>query len=156
MANLRDIATDAGGTDVVTYIQSGNVVLSHRLRSTAKLADLLAGAISDATGMDVPVMVRTATEWDAVVGANPYPDAGGTSLHVVFLADEPPTDALDPLDLAAFAPEHVTVVGRELYLHLPNGMGRAELPKALDKLGPAVRGTARNWNTVLKLQELLR
>lgn len=156
MADLRDIVAEAGGTDVATYIQSGNVVLSHSSRSTGKLADLLASAIEDASGMEVAVIVRTAPEVDSVVDANPFPDAGGTTLHVVFLAEEPPSDALDSLDLKSFAPEEVAVVGREVYLHLPDGMGRAELPKALEKLGSPLRGTARNWNTVVKVQEMLR
>jgi uncharacterized protein (DUF1697 family) len=155
MADLREVVSDAGGTDVETYIQSGNVVLSHRMRSSSKLGAHLSAAIEASTGMDVDVIVRTEGEWEEVVAANPFPDAGGTTLHVVFLADAPPPGSLDSLDLAAFAPEEAALVGRELYLHLPNGMGRAELPKVLEKRGPPVRGTARNWNTVLKLQAML-
>ena len=155
MDALREIVATAGGTDVATYIQSGNVVLSHRMRSSSKLGAHLSAAIEDATGMQVAVIVRTEREWERVIASNPFPDAGGTTLHVVFLADRPPAGTLDPIDLAAFAPEEATLVGRELYLHLPNGMGRAELPKALEKLGPPVTGTARNWNTVLKLQAML-
>jgi uncharacterized protein (DUF1697 family) len=155
MDALRDIVAAAGGRDVATYIQSGNVVLTHRARSTAKVAAALETAIEEATEMEVAVMVRTRPELDAVVASNPFPDAGGTTLHVVFLAEAPPAGALDALDLDAFAPEQLALVGRELYLHLPNGMGRAELPKAVEKVGPPTKGTARNWNTVLKLQEML-
>src|SRR5690606_13228400 len=155
MADLRRIASDAGGTDVATYIQSGNLVLTHPARSSARIATLLERAILDATGMEVPVVVRTRAEWDRVIEDNPYPAAGGTTLHVVFLAEAPPPQLLDDVDLAVFAPEEATLRGRELYLHLPNGMGRAELPRALGRQGPAVAGTARNWNTVLEIRTLL-
>ncbi len=157
MADLRAVVEAAGGTDVATYIQSGNVVLSHPMRSPDRLAAHLAGAIEDATGMAVPVMARTATEWDAVVATNPFPDAGGTTLHVVFLDQSPDPDAFGDLDLGSFAPEECAVVGRELYLHLPNGMGRSALATELAKRRrPMAVGTSRNWNTVLTLQDLVR
>ena len=62
------------------------------------------------------------------------------------------------VDLDAVAPETCTLAGRDLYLYLPNGMGRAALPVALEKAGRKQRspgGTSRNWNTVRKLQEML-
>jgi uncharacterized protein (DUF1697 family) len=50
------------------------------------------------------------------------------------------------------APEEMTLVGRDLYLHLPDGMGRAKLPPALGKA--MVPATARNWRTVTRLLEM--
>jgi len=157
MADLRAVVEDAGGTDVATYIQSGNVVLSHSMRSPDRLAAHLAGAIEEATGMAIPVIARTTKEWDAVVQANPFPAAGGTTLHVVFLDQPPGPDAFGDLDLASFAPEECTVVGRELYLYLPNGMGRSPLAIELAKRShPMAVGTSRNWNTVLTLHDMVR
>ena len=45
--------------------------------------------------------------------------------------------------------------GRELYLHLSNGAGRSKLTLGYIERRLGVRGTARNWNTVLKLLELI-
>ncbi|MEE2059751.1 hypothetical protein [Rhodococcus artemisiae] len=74
------------------------------------------------------------------------------------MAEEPPKAILDALDLRSFLPEECVLIGRELYLHLPNGMGRARLPTALEKAGrridPSGVGTSRNWNTVLELLAL--
>ncbi len=65
---------------------------------------------------------------------------------------------MDEIDQTAFAPEAGALDERDLYLHVPNGMGRAKLPMVLDRAGrkakPPVIGTARNWNTVLKLLDL--
>jgi uncharacterized protein (DUF1697 family) len=58
------------------------------------------------------------------------------------------------VDLASFAPEELVLKRREVYLHLPNGLGRAKLPQVLNKLKTPV--TVRNWNTVLKLQAMLK
>jgi uncharacterized protein (DUF1697 family) len=152
MADLRDIFAAAGCEDVGSYIQSGNVVFTHAVADTEQLAAGLERRIEGETGFDVPVILRTARAWEGVVEQNPYPDAEPTALHVVFLAQPPATDAAAAFDADRFVPEKFTVVGREVYLHLPDGMGHAKLPPAL----PLIRGvgTARNWRTVLKLAEL--
>ncbi|HYA67634.1 MAG TPA: hypothetical protein VED63_02780, partial [Acidimicrobiales bacterium] len=65
----------------------------------------------------------------------------------------PPPNATAGFDAAAFQPEQFALVGLEMYLHLPNGMGRAKLPPLLDRK-LKVPTTVRNWNTVNKLIEL--
>ena len=157
MAGLRDLLEGLGCADVRTYIQSGNVVLTPPT-VRGSLDRWLSEQIGALAGFEVPTVTRTADELDAVVTGNPYPSASGTQLHVVFYGDAPTRAVLDAVDLAAMAPEECTLIGRDLYLHLPNGMGRAVLPVALEKAGRRLKapsGTARNWNTVLKLQAML-
>ncbi len=151
MADLRALFAEAGGENVTTYIQSGNVVFTHPGRASAKLGAELEQRIEALTGFGVAVVLRTARQWAAVVNDNPFPGKE-THLHVTFLSSDPPAGALDSVDAAAFAPEEFALVGRQLYLHLPNGMARTKLPKALDVFPSPV--TTRNWRTVLKLAEL--
>ena len=154
MADLRRHLEDLGCTDVATYIQSGNVVLTPPAVERP-LDDWLSEQIGALAGYAVPTITRSARELDAVVAHNPYPSASGTTLHVVFFANPPARALLD--GLAAFAPEECTSMGRDLYLQLPNGMGRALLPAALEKAvkqQKAAPGTARNWSTVLQLQQM--
>ena len=127
MAELREIAAEAGFTDARTYIQSGNLVASTGLDPDAA-ADVLAGAIRAATGLDVPTIVRTPTQWTDLIAANPSPDTidPGTHVHVIFLP-MPAPDAIHAFDASGFAPEEMAVTGSELYLHLPDGMGRSKL-----------------------------
>ena len=156
MADLRRVVEGVGGEEVATYIQSGNVVLSHRLRSPRRLETELEAAIEETTGMDVPVVARTAAQWSSVVDANPFPGAGPKQLHVVFLKEPTRATAFDAIDLDALAPEELVVAGSELFLHLPNGMGRAKLPVEIERRGPRdAVGTARNWATVTRLHEML-
>ena len=51
-------------------------------------------------------------------------------------------------------PETVEVVGRELYAVYPDGQGNSKLTNALIESKLETRGTARNWNTALKLAVL--
>jgi uncharacterized protein (DUF1697 family) len=151
MAQLREIAVGAGFTDVRTYIQSGNLVASTVLEPESA-AKVLADAIRVATGLTVPVIVRTAQQWSDLIAANPFPDATdpGRHVHTIFLP-APATEVIRAFDATAFAPEEVVVTGSEVHLHLPDGMGRSKLAVAVNRVPEVAAGTARNWNTVLKL-----
>jgi uncharacterized protein (DUF1697 family) len=153
MADLREICTAVGCEDVVTYIQSGNVVLRSPL-PPPKLQAALAAAIAERFGFEPAVMIRTAKELAAVVDHNPFAGADEKNLHVGFL-HAPPDAAMEKcLGAIDCDPEQVTVVGRELYLHLPNGMGRAALPVKMERCLRPTPITVRNWRTVTKLVEL--
>lgn len=160
MATLRDALVAAGCGDVETYVQSGNVVLTPHAGAPAgpDLAPWLEQVIGDVAGFAVPVVVRTGADMAAIVARNPYPAAGGTQLHVVACGHEPPSTLLHSIDLSSVAPEHATVVGAEVYLHLPGGMGRAALPVRIERelRAAGVLGTARNWNTIERLADLVR
>ncbi len=154
MAQLREIAASIGLADVQTYIQSGNLVASTDGDPSA-VGPALGDAITSATGLTVPVIVRTASEWAQLVAANPFPGAAdlGKHVHVICLPTAA-SESLRAFEASGFAPEEFAVVGSEIYLHLPDGMGRSKLAIAVHRLPEAAAGTARNWNTVQKLAAL--
>jgi len=139
MADLRAVFVEAGCGDVATYIQSGNVVFTTSGRSLEKVRVDLERRIETATGFAVPVILRTARELEVVVRENPFTTAGPAQLHVAFLGAAPAAGSFDGVDRANFAPEEFVVAGREVYLHLPNGAGRAKLPPAGGERDPPLR-----------------
>jgi uncharacterized protein (DUF1697 family) len=149
MGDLRALFEELGHTDVVTYIQSGNLVFSSRKR--VSVAPLKA-ALAERFGFEIDVMLRTASEMRAVVDRQPF-DVDVATVHVGFLAEAPTARVIAGFELERFAPEEAAFEGREVYLHLPNGMGRAKLPAYLDR-HLAIAWTARSWRTVLTLLEL--
>lgn len=151
MSDLRTVAERCGYEDVRTYIQSGNLVLRTKERRPATVATTLRDALAEAVGLEEPVVVRTRAQLQAVVDRNPYLQQGEdpAHLHVVFLERK----GSIALDLEAYAPEHATVVGEEVHLLLPNGVGRSKLAADLGRAeGPD--GTMRNWRTVTELLAL--
>ena len=157
MARLRAVAEGLGHEQVTTHLNSGNVVLVAPDDATPeRLAAGLAAALREDVGFDVDVLVRTRAELDAVVAANPFPDAAaedpGRVLVTFFAADLDPDPAFDA---GAYGHEQVVWAGREAYVHYPDGLGRSRL--APDVLTRAARqtGTGRNWRTVLALRDLL-
>ncbi len=119
------------------------------------MAGRLEAAIAAAGGPAPRVAVRTRDELAAVVAGNPYLERSteAKQLHVAFLVEGAEPAPLDGLDLDRFAPEELTVVGRETYLFLPDGIGRSKLAEALSR-PKSTDATVRNWRTVTKLLEL--
>ena len=153
MPRLREVLADRGYGEVRTLIASGNLVLDSELPEDELALDL-AKAIEEEFGFDVPVVVRTGKELGAVLAKDPFGEAvTDPSRYSVTFFPEAPAKArireLPPAEDGKYA-----VVGRELYLWLPDGMAVSPMGKwPWDRL-LGVAGTNRNWNTVTKLAEL--
>ena len=91
-------------------------------KDATKLAIALRKAIEKETSIDCAVVFRTSKELAATVAKNPFPD-DCEHVHVVFM--ELPSEVA--FDGAKYAPEEIAIVGRDVYLHLPNGVGRSKL-----------------------------
>jgi uncharacterized protein (DUF1697 family) len=162
MAELREVVASLGHTGVTTYIQSGNVLFSTDETDTAKLAAALEAAIEDRFGVWSAVVVLSRDDLAGVLDGNPYTDEPDPRrVHVVFLNAEPAQDMLDRIAAARTraaavgARDTVTVVGRALFLHTPDGYGNSELAKSLSNAKTrTVVATARNWATATKLLSL--
>ncbi len=61
---------------------------------------------------------------------------------------------LESLRAAIKGPERVDIVANTAYLFYPDGMGRSKLTITMIEKKLGARGSARNWNTVLKLLAL--
>lgn len=164
MADLRELVEALGHTDVKTYINSGNVVLTSSEPDPAVVAAGLEARITEVLGLKLTVIVLDRAGFATAVGNNPYPDEPDPKkVHAVFRTFDMGDD--DAAALAAAQEKAAakgsrdtgTIIGRVVYLHLPDGMGRSELATQLSKLpkGPDGGGTARNWATVRKLEAML-
>jgi uncharacterized protein (DUF1697 family) len=162
MADLREVATSLGHTDVATYIQSGNLIFTSPAKSTSALADALEKEIASRLAVKPAVVVLSAADLAGAIAGTPFPDEPNPKyVHAVFRRDDY-TDA----DLAAveaakeraggkLGRDEAVVAGRTLYIHTPDGYGRSELAAQLSKPIAKASGTARNWATVTKLMGML-
>ena len=156
MKTLAAMFDAAGCTRVRTYIQSGNVVFTAPPALARTVGATIQRAIRTKTGIESPVIVRSAPELGRVATGNPFLAAGAPpeTLHVAFLADEPGAARVAVLDPARSPPDELVVRGRDIFLRLPNGVARTKLTNAYfdSKLGTT--STLRNWRTVLTLTEM--
>ena len=156
MKGLVELLAEAGCEDVRTYIQSGNAVFRAAPAVAAALPEAIPPRIAERFGARAPLILRTVAEWRAVVANNPFLAAGAdpATLHVMFLADRPAPMRIAALDPERSPPDEFAVIGREVYLRLPNGVGRSKLTNAYVDKTLATTSTARNWRTVTKLLAL--
>ena len=160
MDELRQLCAQLGFHNVRTYIQSGNIVLASQRRDAGAFAAEIEDAMEGAFGMRVAAILRTPAELRAVVEANPFPGEAHdapSNLAVLFLKHPPQSATQAALDASGSTGEQLRLVGRELYTYYPVGMGKSKLhmptlDRALRSADGVVQvGTARNWNTVLKV-----
>lgn len=160
MADFRKLLAEAKCVNVETYIQSGNAVVEAKC-SAGALTKTVAAALAKYMGSPVPVVVRTHDEMERVIAENPYrveAAADGARVHAVFLSAAP--HASKGKDLDQIVTKYPTrrdryyLAGDTLYLHLPDGAGESKFSaQSIDRI-LGVTGTARNWNTVLKLHAM--
>ncbi len=159
MAELRELVEGLGCAGTQSLLQSGNLTFRSNRRDGAALERLLETATEKCFGFAIDYLVRTAEEWNAVIEGNPFPDAAKkdpSHLLVTFLKKSPEVDEVRALQAAIQGPESVRAEGRHLYAIYPAGVGRSKLTNTLIERKLGTRGTARNWNTVLKLAEMVR
>lgn len=159
MAALREVLSEAGFERVQTYVASGNVITTSRHRSADRVAARVREVVAELTGLDVPVMVRSPADIDAVLAANPWPRATRERpklVSVFFLAGVPSPDRVEALHAEDFAPETCRVIGRELYVDYGTSVHGSRLTAAFLARRLGVDGTARNWRTVQALAGLCR
>ena len=155
MAELRSLLTEDGFGDVATYLQSGNVVLSSA-GSPQAAAQRCEGLIAERFGLRIRSVVRTHDELEAVVRADPLPEAAADPkrYQVTFLESAADADIGARLAATATPEERFAVIGREIYGWHPEGIARSRLAILLAGRVLKVTATARNWTTVTALLAL--
>ena len=97
MSELKSLHEALGFRDVVTYIQSGNVVFSSDEADPAQIANQIEENFAQKFGFRSQVIVRTLAELKEAITNNPFqnpPEKESKSVLVLFLATRPESSAL--------------------------------------------------------------
>jgi uncharacterized protein (DUF1697 family) len=156
MSDLRELCGALGLAGATSLLQSGNLVFQSDQLTGAALEDLLEVETAKRLNVTADYLIRTAADWAKIVARNPFPKEAKNDpghLLVMFLKAAPSAKSVDALQAAIEGPEIVRSDGKQLYIIYPAGIGRSKLTGTLIERKLGTRGTGRNWNTVLKLQE---
>lgn len=157
MSDLKALFEDLSLGPVATLQAAGSVVF-HGQGTDGDLEARLEAATAERLGLVSAVFVRSPAEWDELIAANPFTEAARdepSRLMVMPLKAPGDADGAKALEAAGQAGERVAVAGRCAFIHYPQGAGTSKLTPRLIESRLGSPGTARNWNTVLKLQALL-
>ena len=156
MADLAKLVAALGLDDPKTLLQSGNVVFRCKGKSCEQLERLIETTLQKKLGLQSHLFVRTADEWRALIAANPFPKeaaADPSRFLLMCLRESPTAAAVKALQAAIVGKEIVRADGRHAYFVYPDGVGQSRLTHYMieKQFGS---GTARNWNTVKKIEAL--
>lgn len=152
MADLKQTFENSGYENVATYIQSGNIAFnSNKAPTPTKIRDLIAGEHS----LNIPVVVRKASEIDVAIADNPFKNFDPKKLHVLYLSAKVPSNKLDRIDTKKYLPDQIQVIGQHAYVLYKKDSWSSKLTIEVVEKAFDVTATARNWNTALKLQALV-
>jgi uncharacterized protein (DUF1697 family) len=157
MAALREMIGKLGFTGAKTLLQSGNLVFTAAEKTPAALETLLEQETEKRFGVAADYVIRSEKELAKVVAANPFPKEAKTDpshLVVMFLKSATSAKDVQALQEAIKGREIVRGDGKHLYLLYPDGIGESKLTNVIIEKKIGTRGTARNWNTTLKLLAL--
>lgn len=155
MAELRAALTQAGFENPKTYIQTGNIVLQST-DNAATTASRVAQIIKDQFNLTVPTLVISSADINKAFKHNPFglESAKNKTTYFGFLWAMPSADAIQQVEHIKYPPEEVNVFENIIFLHSPNGAGKAKITHALLERKLGVNLTIRNYNTLKKLLEL--
>jgi uncharacterized protein (DUF1697 family) len=147
----------AGGTDVATYIATGNVRFTTTLRSRAKVEAALEKAFEADRGFAVPTIVFTPKEICAIADDADELSGGrdeGGRHYVSLLKDAPTAAGTKTIEALRKDGESAVVRGRAVHLMISGnyheaGLGNAEVEKALgvatNRNVTVIRAIAQKW-----------
>jgi len=156
MADLTETFLTLGHTDVVTYIQTGNVLFRSPGRSAATLTAAIEDQLAHDFGHAPAVILRTVPDLARVVETSPFPKKGAdpSRHHVTFLAAPPTKERLAAFTTPPSGRDELSIMGQEVYVHTPDGYNQTKLTGTFLERRLGVVSTTRNWNTVTKLHAL--
>lgn len=154
ISELKETLSNAGFSNVSTYIQSGNIILKSALEKTA-IEETVHKLILEHFNCSVHVFCLTVSDMEQALANNPFPiDSEPNKVFVTFLNQTPQPDLIEKLNLIAFGNEQFKITDKLLYFYVPDGMGKSKMNNNFFENKLKVTATGRNLNTIYKLIDL--
>jgi len=158
MEGLKIHMQSLGLKNVVTYIQSGNILFKYETIENNNIAKRIEDKILMEYGFSVPTLVKKANEFTNIVLNNPFlsnlKNYPIVYLYATILSEAVAHDSIiSPGDIKGNTDEFI-ISGDVIYLYCPNGYGRTKFSNNFFEKKLKKTATTRNWKTITKLVEL--
>jgi len=157
MDALKNCYVSLGYSNPHHYIQSGNIVFCSSEKNTEKIAGNISESISVNFGFDVPVIVKSYTEWKELIQENPFlkkKNKEESFLHACLLTNAPNSNAIELIRSGNYAADQFEVIGNTVYLFCPGGYGKTKLNNGFWENKLKTTATTRNWRTIRQLYNM--
>lgn len=154
MAELRDLLTKIGFSNVKTYIQSGNVIFQTKEIPFLQLENGIRKSIETHFGFEVSVMVRTRQQLQKIFDDCPFSEDQKSNSYFAILSHIPQEDLVEVAYEKVYEHEEYKIINDGLYFYSDKGYGNAKFSLNYFEKKLKVNATARNYKTMLKLLSL--
>ena len=158
MKDLKSLFQKAGFENVMTYIQSGNIVFGSSEKNSKKLEKEISELIENHYNFSVPVLVISEEEMKNIYTNNPYIEQKRDimKLHVTFLEKTPDAKLIASIRDEKYQSDEFVIDGSTIYLYCPDGYGMTKFSTTFFEKKLGVPATTRNWKTVTALLDLMK
>lgn len=151
MAELRDLLTNIGCSDVKTYIQSGNVIFKTKEKPSTQIETKIRKAIETYFGFEVSVMVRTRKQLQKIVDDCPFSNDKKINSYFAILSHSPDKDLVQKAYEKTYENEDYKIINDCIYFYSDKGYGTAKFSLNFFEKNLDVNATARKYKTMVKL-----
>ncbi|MFZ4799296.1 MAG: DUF1697 domain-containing protein [Bacteroidia bacterium] len=156
MDALKQLFLNLGHQNVVTYIQSGNVIFTSKSTDVLKLQSEIHDKINEDFDLNIPILIIPKQELESALANNIFVNNRSediTKLHITFMSQLPL--AIDKAKILEgnYGEDEFVIIDKCIYLFCPNGYGNTKLTNTFFEKKLKVSCTTRNWKTT---NELLR
>lgn len=156
MEELRGHFAIRGLSNIVTYIQSGNVLFDNKETDKDLLCDKIEKKLLKVLGYEVTVILRSTDEMRQVVKNDPFKKTRRETdkYYVVFLKNTPGKELAKNVISLNNQVDTFHIIGDDLYWLCRKEHGESIVTSSFFEKKLKVLATNRNWNTVNKVLEL--
>jgi len=154
MADLKSMYETLGFGNIQTYVQSGNVVFESDEEDLEKLRQSIEAQIEKTFGFSVPVLIRSADDFDRIIQEHPFAQEETNRVLVTFLYERPAQSKRDELSQYEDKVDQFTLGEQEIFLFCPGGYGKTKLSNTFFEKKLELIATTRNWKSVNALYQM--
>lgn len=154
MAELRELLTNSGLVNVKTYIQSGNVVFQSSEINIENLETKIQQSILKSFRFEVSVLVRTRKDLQRIFNDAPFSEEKKKKSYFTMLHTTPNPELVKEASKKVYEGEEYVIINDCIYFYFEKGYGQAKFNMNFFERKLKTIGTARNYNTMVKLLSL--
>lgn len=154
MAALKLLFEELGFVDVVTLIQSGNVIFSTNIEKG--LEKIISEVILTRFGFEVPVLIKTISEIETILISCPFSEDKKATSYFTLLNETPLENLVIEMNTLTYPNEEFVITQNCVYFFSEKNYSDVKCNNNFFDKKLKVTGTTRNYRTLVKLLELAK
>jgi len=157
MVELKQLFINLDFENVITYIQSGNVIFESSEKNNSKIEEQIVEQVKKEFGHTIKVLVITKENLLTIFTSNPFlkdETIDTKALYIILLKENYFIEGIKLIKPYITNNEELKIIGNCAYIHYPGGAGNSKLTINIIEKKLQTVATSRNWRTITKLVEL--